>query len=172
MFKPRAKRKQQETLNQKAYVKFLNLKGFGFFYRVKNMGTFDPRGFYRKPNETLVAIPDICGYTKTGRAVFIEVKYIVKLEQKKKLIFKAKITDEQKDFLYKAHMAGCIAGVAFDQGDAYDIAIDDFENYPRKPRTYFFMPDSWLEEYVEKYKAQRAKLLKIQLDPLARILNY
>lgn len=167
---PRRRRKaQRESQDQKAWVKALNLKfQLGFFYRVKNMGTFDPvRGFFRK-NQELVCIPDICG-DMPGCAVYIECKYVQGVEKKKKLCFKAKISDGQKDFLYRAHKRGCRAGVAFTLDDAIAIAASDPKRHPRHPRTWCFLPPAEQEAKAEAWKAERAALSKLKNDPLGFI---
>ena len=170
----KGRKRQQESVNQKTYVKALNALGIGFFYRVKNMGTFDKeRGFYRKPWDTTVAIPDICGYLKNGRAVYIEVKYVPKYEKKKKLVFKTQIGDNQKRFLYEAYKAGCIASVAFCLDDVLATVKDGTQDYIRHPRTYMFLQgldDVLLEKIVEEYKAKISARRKLyDSDPLARL---
>lgn len=154
--KRKVPRKQQESIDQKAHVKALNDLNIGFFYRVKNMGTFDHiRKVYRKNNE-LVAIPDICGYLTSGQAAYIEVKRVLNVEKKKKLIFKVIITDEQKKFLLDAHRSNCLAGVAFNFYDCLSIVMNDPQRYPRHPRTYAFLPKDELESYAEEYKTLKS----------------
>jgi hypothetical protein len=168
---PKPHKKQRESADQRAFVKALNLMRLGFFYRVKNMGTFDAaRGFYRKHSDT-VAIPDICGYTKAGTGVFIECKYVAKVEQKKELLFKAKISQEQKDFLLGAHRAGCRSGIAFTLDDAIAIAACDPMRYPRHPRTYLFLPEAEQEAHAAKYIEERRALALKNKDPLARDIH-
>lgn len=179
---PRGKR-QQESANQRLYVKALLATGLGFFYRVKNMGTFDPiRKVYRKDyGQALVAIPDICGYRHRHTVkrldplavpVYIEVKNVKGVEKKRKLIFKCKITDQQKDFLLRAHRSGCLAGVAFTLEDALAIAHDDPVRYPRHPRTYLFLDldeagRRELTERVADYEAAKKALSRMKQDPVA-----
>jgi len=161
-------KRQQESVDQKIYVKLLNSLKIGFFYRVKNMGTFDPvRKIYRK-NAELVSIPDITGYLFGGLAVYIEVKRVQRLEARKKLIFKVQITDGQKQFLLDAYRAGCRSGVAFNQLDCIAIATADPKRYPRHPRTYCFLPDDELKAYAEEYAATVHKNAALKQDPLYR----
>jgi hypothetical protein len=148
------------------YVKALNKMGIGFYYRVKNMGTYDPiKRIYRKHGD-MVAIPDICGYKKTSRAVFIECKNVTGVEKKKKLIFSVKITAEQCQFLETAHRMGCLAGVAFNLDDCISISMDDPTQYPRHPRTYSFLPLKEREIYAEKYAKERKAVAIRNQDPL------
>ena len=176
--KPRGR--QKESANQREFVRALNATGEGFFYRVKNMGTFDPvRKIYRKDYGTaLVAIPDICGYLfnhkvkrldPIARPVYIEVKNIERVEARKKLIFAVKITDQQKEFLLRAHNSGCLAGVAFTYEDCLAIVKDDPVRYPRHPRTYCFMPRPWLEEYAVRYAEEKKALSRLKQDPVAAV---
>ena len=170
---------QKETIDQKAFVQALNLKfRDGFFYRVKNMGTYDAvRGFYRK-NAELVAIPDICGYRshklagnggRLAQNVFIECKHVQKVEQKRKLCFKVKISNEQKDFLSSAYKSGCLAGVAFTLDDAISIAANDSIRHPRHPRTWCFLAGQEQEEKAEIWKKERAAKAALNQDPLGFI---
>lgn len=172
--KPRRKpKRQQESLNQKEYVRRLNAHNLGFFYRVKNMGTFDPtRGFFRK-NQELVSVPDICGAsiqnTKGGPVpVYIEVKLVHQIEKRKKLLFKVKITDGQCDFLLKMHRLGCRAGVAFNYYDAICIASGDGTRYPRHPRTFCFLPKDELEEYAAHYAELKRRHAENASDPVIK----
>ncbi len=162
--------KQRETLLQKAIIESLNYSGIGYFYRIKNLGTFDPKIGRFRSNTTDKGIPDICGFLKSARAVYIEVKFIEKIENRKKIVSKIKITQEQKDFLYRAYKSGCFAGVAFNIEDAIAIAKNDPEIHPRHPRTYQFLPDDELNVIVEKYKVEKAKFTELNKDPLAKIL--
>lgn len=169
---PRRKRgKQLETADARAGVQALNKLGVGFFYRVKNMGTYDPvRGFFRKDlSKDFVAIPDVCGYrTKPPLlGVYIEWKHVHGLDKKRKLIFKVKITDKQKEFLYGAHRAGHLAGVAFNLDDAIAIAMNDPARFVRHPRTYLFLPDSEHEIVIARYHEQKKALSKLKQDPVA-----
>lgn len=153
----------------RAWVKSLNQLGVGFFWRVKNTGTWDPvRQVFRKDAAAdFVAIPDICGYLKNGRAVFIEAKRTQGLEKKRKLIFSVKITQDQKDFLCRAHGAGCLAGVAFDLDDCIAIVRDDPTRYVRHPRTWLFLPQSMHDIVIERYKVQKKALSQLRQDPVA-----
>ena len=170
-FKKKYKR-QAETLNQKAFIKHLNENGYGFFFRIKTTGTYDPkRGFFRKNNE-LVGLPDIHGYTFKPQPAYIEVKRVVRVEKRKKLIFKVQITDEQKDFLLKAFRAGCLAGVAFNLYDCISIVADNGSKYPRHPRTFCFLPREEWEEYAHKYASDKAIHAAIQADPVRRLLEH
>ena len=150
------------------FVRALNQLGIGFFYRVKNMGTFDPiRKFYRK-DPSKVAIPDICGDKTMGRAVYIECKRVARLEKKKKLIFKVKFQDGQKEFLLNAHRRGQIAGVAFNLEDAISIVKEDEKNYPRHPRTWLFLPEAELEVKAQIYLQNKRALAERNQDPIKR----
>lgn len=154
------------------FVRALNQVGLGFFYRVKNMGTYDAKkGTYRKDyGAGLVAIPDICGFTKAGRAAFIEVKYIEGVEKKQKPVFSCKITDLQKEFLLRAHRSGAIAGVAFNLEDALSIAHDDELRYPRHPRTWLFLPEAELNPLADAWLEKRKALSRLKQDPVASVV--
>lgn len=167
----RATKRQVESHNQRQYVRALLMAGLGFFYRVKNMGTYDAKkGAYRKDyGMSLVAIPDICGYTRAGRAAFIEVKYVQQVEQKKKLTFACKITDLQKEFLLRAHRSGAIAGLAFTLEDTLAIAHDDPLRYPRHPRTWMFLPAAELAEKEREYLEKKKALSRLKQDPVAAV---
>lgn len=155
--------------------------GLGFFYRVKNMGTFDPvKKIYRKDYGTsLVAIPDICGYIHNRRTrfvslshppaipVYIEVKYIKDVDRKRALTFSCKITDEQKRFLLDAHKAGCRSGIAFTLEDCLAIAYCDPDRYPRHPRTWMFLPEPELAVKVAEYQEKKKALSRLKQDPVA-----
>lgn len=163
----RRRGRQQETVNVKMWVRALNLKKLGFFFRVKNTGIYDVKiGRFRKDrNQDFVAIPDICGHLNSGTAVYIEGKYTDKVENKKSLIFAVQITAKQKEFLLDAYRKGCRAGVAFTLEDAIGIAKND----PlRHPRTFVFLPEAELNAYVEGYKERKRAQAKINQDPLAR----
>ncbi len=167
--KRRKNGRQLETVNVRAWVKALNQLGTGFFWRVKNTGTWDPtRKIFRKDLSTdFVAIPDICGYLKSGRAVFIEAKYVDKVEKKQKLIFAVKISDDQKRFLYQAHATNCFAGVAFSLDDCIAIVRNDPTRYVRHPRTYLFLPEGEHAQVIERYKAEKKALSALKQDPVA-----
>lgn len=175
---PRKGKRQQETANQRQYVQALLTTGLGFFYRVKNMGTFDARkGIYRKDyGMALVAIPDICGYIFShrvkrldpiARPCYIEVKFVRDVEKKRKLVFACKITDLQKEFLLRAYRAGALAGVAFTLEDALSIAYDDEDRYPRHPRTWLFLPAEELAQKVAEYTEKKKALSRLKQDPVA-----
>lgn len=173
---PRRGKRQQESANQRQYVQALLMSGLGFFYRVKNMGTWDPiKKIYRKDyGMALVAIPDICGYDKFGRAVFIEVKNVQGVEKKRKAIFKCKITDEQKDFLLRAHRNGALSGVAFTLEDALAIAHNDPLRYPRHPRTWLFLDRDEkgrqeLTDIASGWEEKRKALSRLKQDPVAAV---
>lgn len=166
--KKKVPKRQQESIDQKAYVKFLNSLNIGFFYRVRNMGTYDAsRGFYRK-NAELVAISDICFYLKGGAAGFIEVKRTKCVESKRKLTFKVVSSDAQKKFLLDAHRAGCRAGFAFNQKDCLAIVMGDEKLYPRHPRTFAFLPKEEHEAYAEKYRELIKAHAENAQDPVTR----
>lgn len=159
----------------RAWVKALNMLGIGFFWRVKNTGTWDPvRQIFRKDLATdFVAVPDICGYLKSGRAVFIEAKYREGVEKMKKLVFVTKASDEQKKFLWEALQKGCLSGVAFTLDDCIAIVRDDPSRYVRHPRTWAFIPDyidnqeSKYAVIIERYKIQKNALSQLKQDPVA-----
>lgn len=161
--------RQKETVNVRAWVKALNALGVGFFWRVKNTGTFDPtRGFFRKDMSTdFVAIPDICGYLHSGRAVFIEAKYREGVEKMKKLIFSVKISDKQKEFLRDAYHRNCYAGVAFTLDDCIAIVRNDPTRYVRHPRTWCFADPSLHASIIAEYVKQKEALAKLRQDPVA-----
>lgn len=170
--KKKIPKRQAESVDQKAYVKFLNSLNIGFFYRVKNMGTFDAsRGFYRK-NAELVSIPDLCFYLKGGKCGFIEVKRTKHVEGKKKLTFKVVSTDSQKQFLLDAHRAGCIVGFAFTQNDCLSIVMNDEKRYPRHPRTYAFLPKEEHEEYADRYRELIKAHAEAANDPVTRHVTW
>lgn len=156
-------------------MKALNLAGAVFVYRVRNMGTFDPiRKVYRRHSDH-EAIPDICGYAKPthtkvkpGTAVFIEVKYVAKVENKTKLRFAVKTTDEQRLFLLRAYRCGALVGYAYNLEDCLAIVHNDPDHYPRHPRTWAFLPEEeWAQKEVE-YREKKKVLAKLNQDPLAR----
>ena len=169
---PRTGKRSIENANQRTFVRALLMSGLGFFYRVKNMGTYDAaKKIYRKDyGMALVAIPDICGYTRTGRAVFIEVKYIEGVEKKTKPVFSCKITDLQKEFLLRAHRAGALAGVAFTLEDALAIAHDDEIRYPRHPRTWLFLPPEELQPLADSWVERKRALSRLKQDPVASVV--
>lgn len=165
----RRRGKSQENADQRAWRDALNLLRLGKFWRVKTTGTYDPvRKIFRRDKTADTGIPDICGYLTGGRAVFIECKFVEGVEKKKNLLFKAKTTVEQRDFLLAAHRSGCIAGIAFTLDDAIAIARDDSVKYHRHPRTYQFMPEDWQKSYAEKYMEIKKALARQNQDPLAR----
>lgn len=163
----RQSKNQRESTLQRQIIKDLHRAGAGHFYRIRNGATFDPKIGKFRSNTAEPGIPDICGYTKAGQAVFIECKFIEKVEEREKLVFPIKITEEQKDFLFRAHKAGCRAGVAFTVEDALAIALDSYV-YPRHPRTYLFLPSKSVEEYAERYAAHKKALAEERKDPLTR----
>lgn len=171
--KPRRTKRQKESLDQKTFVKALIATGLGHFWVQKTMGTFDPvRKVFRK-NTAVRGISDICGFLfKTGRAVFIEVKWVKDVDKKRKLVFKSTITDEQKEFLLRAHDGGCIAGIAFSLDDCMAIVKENDEVFPRHPRTYMFLPEKDLTEYVEKYKVLKAAQVAARQNPVTRYVTW
>lgn len=171
---PRRRRgKQQETANVRTWVRALNMLGVGFFFRVKNTGTWDPhRKIFRKDSSAdFVAIPDICGYRKRDPllACYIEAKWVAGLEKNTKLIFYVKITDKQKEFLLDAHKAGHLAGVAFCLDDAIAIAMNDPTRYVRHPRTWMFLPKDQHEYVIARYQEQKKALSRLKQDPVASV---
>lgn len=169
----RKPKRQQETVDQKEYIRRLNDAGMGFFYRIRSAGTYDPvRKTFRR-NSELVGIPDIVGFTSQDRngvcvPVYIEVKRVQKIEQRKKLIFKVKTTLEQNEFLLRAYRAGCRSGVAFNYHDCVCIAAADPTRYPRHPRTLCFLPKDELEKYAEHYAELKRIHAENASDPLVR----
>jgi len=166
-----ARGRQPETANVRMWVKALNQLGVGFFWRVKNTGTFDPtKGVFRKDTTTeFVAIPDICGYMHSGRAVFIEAKYREGVERVKKLIFSVKISNDQKKFLLEAHKRGCFSGVAFTLDDCIAIVRNDPKRYVRHPRTWLFLPEAEHEQICARYLEERKALSALRQDPVASV---
>lgn len=162
--------KQKESTLQRSIISSLNQMAGGYYFRIRNGSTFDPKIGRFRANVAEPGIPDICGFTKSGKAAFIEVKFVEKIENKKKLVCKIKITQEQKDFLYRAYKAGCLAGVAFNLSDAIAIVANDQELYPRHPRTFSFLPEEDQLAYAERYKEEKAKFTELNKDPLAKIL--
>lgn len=162
--------KQTESVLQRTIVQALRKGGRGYYWRVRNGATFDPtRGIFRS-NTAEKGIPDICGYREDGKSVFIECKYLEKVENRKKLTFKVKISEEQKEFLYRAYKSGCLAGVAYNLEDAIAIVENDYERYPRHPRTFCFLSDSERELYEVEYRKRKAAHAALNNDPLQRIL--
>lgn len=159
----------------RAWVKALNQLGVGFFWRVKNTGTYDPnRKVFRKDMTTdFVALPDICGYLHSGRAVFIEAKYREGVEKMKKLIFVTKASEKQKEFLWNALQSGCYAGIAFTLDDCIAIVRNDPTRYVRHPRTWAFIP-AVIPDHAGKYEVickrfeeQKKALAALRQDPVA-----
>lgn len=167
--KKKARGKQNETANVRVWVRALNQLGVGKFWRVKNTGTWDPvRQIFRKDLTTeFVAIPDICGYLKSGRSVFIEAKYKEGVEKVKKLIFSVQITEDQKHFLREAHKNNCFAGVAFTLDDCIAIVRNDPTRYVRHPRTWMFLPEPEHAGIIEKYTKEKRALSALRQDPVA-----
>lgn len=172
---PRARKgprgKQAETASVRIWVRALNQLGVGKFWRVKNTGTWDTvRKVFRKDLTTeFVAIPDICGYLHSGRAVFIEAKYKNGVEKVRKLIFSVKITDDQKKFLLEAHKRNCFAGVAFTLDDCIAIVRNDPKRYVRHPRTWLFLPNDQHERICAQYLLERKALSALRQDPVASV---
>lgn len=162
--------KRSEAILQKAIIESLNYSQIGFFWKIRNGSTWDPTIKRFRANTATPGIPDICGYLKSGRSVFVECKYVEKIESRKKIISAIKITREQKDFLYRAYKSGCFAGVAFTLEDAIAIAKNDPEIHPRHPRTYQFLPDDELAVIVSKYAEEKKAFTEKNKDPLAKIL--
>ena len=171
----RKRGRQEETANVRAWVKALNKLGVGFFWRVKNTGTYDPvRKCFRKDMSTdFVAIPDICGYLHNGKSVFIEAKYAADLDTKRKLIFAVKITDKQKEFLWNALQSECRAGIAFTLDDCIAIVRHDPTRYVRHPRTWAFIPpfipdhEGKYAAIIKRYEEEKKALAKLRQDPVA-----
>jgi len=84
-----------------AVLKLLNYNGFRA-WRTGNHAVYSVKrkSFMKNPSR-LLGIPDICGYRKDGKAIFVEVK-----------TGKDKLSEAQKHFLSEAEKAGCIVIVA------------------------------------------------------------
>lgn len=170
-FRKKAPKKQKESILQRDIIKALHVSGIGYFFRIRNGATFDPRAGIHRANTAEKGIPDIIGITTAGRFVAIEVKYLEKLENKKKLTFTVKISDEQKDFLEKIERLSGLSGIAFSIEDALNIARDNQILSPRHPRTYGHKTKEWRAAYEEKYKAAKAKLVAARKDPVNKMLE-
>lgn len=145
-------KKQKESALQRLIVSSLITCGYGHFFRIRNGATFDPVAKIFRANTAEKGIPDIIGFLKgSGQAVFIEVKFQETIENRKKITHKVKISDEQKAFLRNAHLMGCRAGIAFTMDDALAIVTQDYDAYPRHPRTWAFLDD---EEAIKEKAAQ------------------
>lgn len=167
-FKKKVPKKQRESTLQRQILQALNSLRFGYFFRIRNGATFDPRAGVFRANTAEKGIPDLMGWHFGGKMVLIEVKYIEKVENRKKLIFNVRLSDEQKEFLRKAHADGCLSGVAFNLEDAIAIVKDNPHLYPRHPRTYSFLAKEEKEKYAQIYKEKRAALSVEKRDPLTR----
>lgn len=168
----RVPKKQKESALQRDIIKALNTWGVGYFFRIRNGATFDPKVKQFRSNTAEKGIPDILGWKKPGRMVLIEVKYLQFVENKKKLTFVVRLSDEQKVLLKKAHDDGALAGVAFTLEDAINIVHDDPFRFPRHPRTYGFMDKEWLDIYAEDYRERKKILSEYMSDPVRAALDY
>jgi hypothetical protein len=62
-----------------AIITYLNLQGH-FVWRQNNTGIWDPiKKIFRKNAKQKKGIPDICGFTKNGYGLYVEVKTTDKL---------------------------------------------------------------------------------------------
>lgn len=91
-------REIKEELEKKGYLVFRANVGIFKLADGRFISTGLPKGF-----------SDLFGYTKTGRAFFIEVKV------------KSKLSENQKEFLRTAVANRCLAGVAYSIADAFKI---------------------------------------------------
>lgn len=150
-------RKQNENALQRQIVEFINERSnLGCkISRIKNMGTFDPKGGFFRSNGMEKGIPDIIGCNKDGRGIFIEVKMFRKGHKAGQELPIAP-NDTQCEYLTEMDKRGAIVGVAYNPGDAFDIIADNPHKYPRNKRTYIFRP---VEERPEKKKGRRIPTL-------------
>lgn len=82
--------KQSANNLTEAIVTYLNLNGH-FVWRQNNQGLYDTqKKVFRKSKMQKKGIADICGITKTGIGLYVEVKTTDKLSEDQKL-FKAEI---------------------------------------------------------------------------------
>lgn len=170
--KPKPK-KQKESSLQRDIKEVLTRSNLCFISRIRNGATFDPKIKRFRSNTAEPGIPDLLGFRKgTGQAIFIEVKYQDKIENRKRLVCKVRITEDQKVYLKRAHENGCLAGIAFTIDDALAIVHNDPGLYPRHPRTYGFMSDEWLEAYAVEYKEQKRIVSLEKQDPVLNLLKY
>ncbi|MHB8871645.1 MAG: VRR-NUC domain-containing protein [Candidatus Doudnabacteria bacterium] len=94
-----------------AIVTYLNLQGH-FVWRQNNGGVFDPtKKIFRKNPKQKKGVPDICGISKHGYGLYIEVK-----------TGKDKLSEEQKEFAKSVAARGGIWIVA--------RSIDNVINFP------------------------------------------
>lgn len=167
---PRSK-KQKESALQRLIVSSLNAGGYGYFFRIRNGATYDPRIGRFRVNTAEKGIVDLLGWTTHPLPVTIEVKYFETIEKKKKISHVVLVSEEQKEFLYRSYKAGNRSGIAFTVDDAIAIVTNNHELWPRHPRTWRFLPE---EEYVEKvalYLKYKKEKTITSRDPLRKILD-
>lgn len=162
MLKKRVPKKQKESILQRDIVKALIVSQIGYFFRIRNGATFDPRAGVHRANTAEKGIPDIIGLTAQGRFVAIEVKYLEKVEDRKKITFVVKLRDEQKSFLERVESLSGVAGVAYTVQDAIDIVQDNPLLYPRHPRTYGHKTKEWRSSYEEDYHRRKKALVLVK----------
>ncbi|MDQ7818742.1 MAG: VRR-NUC domain-containing protein [Melioribacteraceae bacterium] len=82
--------KQSANNLTEAIITYLNLNGH-FVWRQNNAGIYDPtKKIFRKNKKQKKGVADVCGITKTGIGLYVEVKTTDKLSNDQKL-FKAEI---------------------------------------------------------------------------------
>ena len=98
-----------------AYLWGLQRHGVLQFWR-QNSGVaeYQTQGRVRRVKYGISGMPDICGYMRDGRALFIEVKR-----------HDGKTTLLQKNFLQNAHDMGCVCVVARSVNDVH-IKLKEF----------------------------------------------
>lgn len=164
-------KKQKETILQKEMVETLNKLGRGYFFRVRNGATFDPRAGIFRSNTTVKGIPDIIGYTNKGKIVLIEVKYVESYVTGKKTKNTSIISRDQKEFLTNAYDSNCIVGIAYTIEDAIEILQDDPAYNVRKLRTYNFLPRHRKSEKEKELKELKPIAAANRADPLYRMVT-
>lgn len=170
MHRKKVPKKQKESILQRDIVKALLVSKVGYFFRIRNGATFDPRAGIHRANTAEKGIPDILGLTDKGRFVAIEVKYLEKVEDRKKITFVVKLRDEQKSFLQRVESLGGVAGVAYTVQDSIDIIQDKPLIYPRHPRTYGHKEKEWRARYEVDYR-RRKKALVLLKERLGHTFN-
>jgi len=163
---PRKSKKQKESVVQRQIVSSLIAAGFGYFFRIRNGATFDPKLKKFRSNVAEKGIVDVLGWTTHPLPVAIEVKFVELIEQKKKITHKVAISPEQKEFLLKCHLAGGRAGIAYTVGDALAIVTNNPDEYPRHPRTWAFLSKEEIEVKAAEYIEQKRILVENNRDPL------
>lgn len=167
----RKSKRQAETILQKEIIEALHKLGLGYFFRIRNGATFDPKAGIFRSNTTVKGIPDIVGYTTLGRAVFVEVKFISGYDERKLIKHRNMLSQEQKQFLNNAHKCNAIAGVAYNMQDAIDIVNDNPIDFPRHARTYDFLPKAEKNEMKSTCKEDKRVLSEKKKDPIYHIVS-